>query len=205
LHGLAGSRREARTAAIDWMGRVGIPDPSARADQHPFAFSGGMRQRGVIAMGLAGNPALILADEPTTALDVTIQAQILDLLHDLRDRTGCAILLITHDLGVVAQWCDDATVMYAGRVVEQGPVGELLRRPVHPYTESLLASVPTPGSREPLTPIPGQPPDLAAIPEAGCPFRDRCPLATGRCAEAMPPLDGPGDHRAACWEREVPS
>ncbi len=204
LHDRA-SRRDAWNTAVDMLDRVGIPDASDRARQFPHQFSGGMRQRGVIAMGLAGEPELLIADEPTTALDVTIQAQILELLRELRDRTGCGILFITHDLGVVAELCDAVTVMYAGRVVETAPVRELFRRPTHPYTESLLASVPTPERDDELTPIPGQPPDLDHLDPQGCPFRDRCPLATDRCASAMPPLEGAGDHEVACWHREVGS
>jgi oligopeptide/dipeptide ABC transporter ATP-binding protein len=182
---------------------VGLSDAAARARQYPHQFSGGMRQRGVIAMGLAGGPDLLIADEPTTALDVTIQAQILDLLRDLRDRTGCGILFITHDLGVVAELCDTVTVMYAGRVVESAEVKSLFARPAHPYTKSLLASVPTMDREERLNPIPGQPPDLDQLTREGCPFRDRCPLATDVCAEAMPSLKGVAGHRAACWHREV--
>ena len=203
LHQLCRTRNQARGVAERWMDRVGIPDPALRARDYPFAFSGGMRQRLVISMGLSGEPDLIIADEPTTALDVTIQAQILDLLQDLRAQTGCAILLITHDLGVVAQWCDAAMVMYAGRIVEKAPVGELLANPTHPYTQNLLASVPTPGHRRPLQPIPGQAPALEDIPSHGCPFRERCALARADCEVRMPDLVGSAVHRVACWDREV--
>jgi oligopeptide/dipeptide ABC transporter ATP-binding protein len=204
LHGLARTRAEARTVATTWMERVGIPGAKARYQTYPFAFSGGMRQRSVIAMGLAGEPDLLIADEPTTALDVTIQAQILDLLTGLRDSAGCAILLITHDLGVVAQWCDTVAVMYAGRLVEQGTVAAVLDAPVHPYTKSLIASVPSLDAEVALQPIPGQPPDLASMPAGGCPFRDRCPEAVAICDRQMPPLTGPDPvHRAACHVRKV--
>lgn len=198
------SRKGAWGIAVDMLKRVGLSDAAERARQFPHQFSGGMRQRGVIAMGLAGKPDLLIADEPTTALDVTIQAQILDLLRDLRDRTGCGILFITHDLGVVAELCDSVTVMYAGQVVETAAVNALFAHPTHPYTSSLLASVPTLESGERLEPIPGQPPDLEQLRPEGCPFFDRCPLATDVCAASMPPLKGRADHRAACWHREVP-
>ena len=202
----AGASRQAAWAeALTALQSVGIAPAAERARQFPFEFSGGMRQRAVIAMGLAGHPELLIADEPTTALDVTIQAQILDLLRDLRARLGCAILFITHDLAVVASFCDRVAVMYAGRIVEEAPVQTIFSAPRHPYTEGLLRSVPTLESEGRLEPIPGQPPDLDRMPAEGCPFRERCPLAEARCSEAMPPLIGPGAHRVACWKREVAS
>ncbi|HMP73431.1 MAG TPA: ABC transporter ATP-binding protein [Kiritimatiellia bacterium] len=196
---------EAWATAVSALEQVGIAEASTRARQVPFEFSGGMRQRAVIAMGLAGHPDLLLADEPTTALDVTVQAQILDLLKQLRDRTGCGILLITHDLGVVAETCDRVAVMYAGRIVEEASVKELFARPRHPYTDGLFRAVPTLERTGRLEPIPGQPPDLDSIPAQGCPFRDRCPLAESQCADTMPPLVGCNNHRVACWKREVGS
>lgn len=175
------SRAEARRRAVDLLRGVGIPAPERRARQFPHNLSGGMRQRVMIAMALACNPALILADEPTTALDVTVQDQILKLLLSLKDQTGAGLLLVTHDLAVVAQTCDRVAVMYAGRIVEQGPTTEVLSSPRHPYTRGLLNSVPAVerdvGS---LTPIPGSLPDLVS-PPAGCLFAPRCPKAQDVC------------------------
>jgi peptide/nickel transport system ATP-binding protein len=169
------SRREARQRAVEMLARVGIPHPARRVDDYPHQFSGGMRQRVVIAMALVCDPDLLIADEPTTALDVTVQAQILDLLRALQDEFGSAIVLITHDLGVVSQISDDVLVMYAGRAVERGPVREVLNRPRHPYTWGLLSSVPrlTGDVDRDLAPIPGSPPSLLA-PPPGCPFEPRC-------------------------------
>jgi len=180
------SRREAHTEAVDLLRQVGIPDPARRISDYPHQFSGGMRQRAMIAGALACRPALLVADEPTTALDVTVQAQILRLLLDLRDRTGLAIVLITHDLGVVGQTCDRLAVMYGGRVVERGRVAEVLARPRHPYTAGLLASQPgrgVPGTKLPS--IPGQPPAPGELTE-GCRFRPRCTLAADICASFIP-------------------
>ncbi|MEV6396860.1 ABC transporter ATP-binding protein [Streptomyces sp. NPDC051907] len=195
------SRREAWARAVEMLDKVGIPQPKLRAHDYPHQFSGGMRQRAMIAMSLVCDPALLIADEPTTALDVTVQAQILDLLRDLQQEFGSAIIMITHDLGVVADIADDLLVMYAGRAVERGTVREILRAPQHPYTWGLLGSMPRLGSdvSEPLTPIPGAPPSLLA-PPSGCPFHPRCgfpPLVGGASCEDVRPELGEG-RGAAC-------
>jgi oligopeptide/dipeptide ABC transporter ATP-binding protein len=194
---------QARARAIELLGLVGIPDPERRLAQYPHHFSGGMRQRMMVAMALACNPSLILADEPTTALDVTIQAQILELMRDLSRRLGVAMLIITHNLGVVARYADRVNVMYAGRIIEQAPAGELYANPRHPYTLGLLRSVPRLDEpmRERLVPIEGQPPDLTRLP-GGCAFAPRCRFRVGRCDEAAPNLASVGSarHVAACWE-----
>ena len=198
------SRREARAVAIDMFRRVGIPSPEDRVDAYPHQLSGGMRQRVMIAMALACKPDLLIADEPTTALDVTIQAQILDLLRSLQRELGMSILLITHDLGVVAETCEDVVVMYAGRVVEQAPVKALFARPRHPYTAGLLASVPAfaRGERKGrLQEIPGMVPALGDLPR-GCKFQDRCARVQDRCRADDPRLEGAGgdpDHRFRCY------
>lgn len=193
------SKREAGDEAVRMLELVDIPEPRARAEDYPHQLSGGMRQRVMIAMALSCNPRLLIADEPTTALDVTIQAQILDLLDSLKSRLGMAVMLITHDLGVVAEQAGRVVVMYAGRVVEEGPVEEVLRQPVHPYTRGLLASQPSGnavGSR--LQTIPGIVPRLTELPE-GCRFRDRCSVAEQRCGLSEPLLEPVGEgHRAAC-------
>jgi peptide/nickel transport system ATP-binding protein len=193
------TRREAWAHAVRMLELVEIPDPAERAHDYPHQLSGGMRQRVMIAMALACDPRLLIADEPTTALDVTIQAQVLELIDSLRARLGMALLLITHDLGVVAERCDRILVMYAGRVVESGPVREVLGGPCHPYTRGLLASQPefaVEGRR--LRAIPGNVPRPGAFPR-GCRFRDRCELAEARCAQADPSLVAVGrDHAAAC-------
>jgi len=193
---------EARARAVELLGMVGIPDPQRRLAQYPHHFSGGMRQRMMIAMALACNPSLILADEPTTALDVTIQAQILELMRDLARRLGVAMLIITHNLGVVARYADRVNVMYAGRIIEQAAAGELYANPRHPYTLGLLRSVPRLDEprRARLDPIQGQPPDLTRL-SPGCAFAPRCAYRVERCAE-VPPLEDviPG-HRSACWEK----
>jgi peptide/nickel transport system ATP-binding protein len=198
------SRAEARGRARELLEQVGIPDPARRLDQYPHEFSGGMRQRAMIAAALACRPKLLIADEPTTALDVTVQAQILRLLLDLRDRFGLGILLVTHDLGVVAQTCSRIAVMYAGRIVEAGPKRTVLGRPLHPYTEGLITS--QPGSGEPgerLVSIPGQPPGLSDRP-TGCPFAPRCRYAEAACTLAPPPDAEPvPDHRTACLRWRV--
>ena len=192
----------ARARALKLMTMVGIPDPERRLPQYPHHFSGGMRQRIMIAMALACNPQLILADEPTTALDVTIQAQILELMRSLSRELGVAMLIITHNLGVVARYADRVNVMYAGRIIEQATAAELYANPRHPYTLGLLRSVPRLDEprRARLDPIQGQPPDLTRLPP-GCAFFPRCRYRSERCA-AVPQLsavDAPG-HRAACWE-----
>lgn len=195
------SRRAARAEALEMLRKVGIPDPERRIDQHPHQFSGGMRQRVMIAMALLCRPALLVADEPTTALDVTIQAQILELLRSLQRELGTSMILITHDLGVVAGNADHVAVMYAGRVVERGSAAEIFRDPQHPYTQGLLASVPRldAAQKEQLIPVPGQPPDPSRLP-SGCPFRTRCAKAIDRCAAAYPEVKelGPG-REVACW------
>jgi oligopeptide/dipeptide ABC transporter ATP-binding protein len=199
LHG-RGGRAEAQARAVEMLRLVGIPDPARRAADYPHQMSGGMRQRVMIAIALACDPKLLIADEPTTALDVTIQAQILDLLRRLRERLGTAIMLITHDLGVVAEFVDEVVVMYAGRVVERADVASLFREPGHPYTEGLLRSIPRMGtSAHRLSQIRGSVPSPAAFPP-GCRFHPRCDQAQPICARLVPPLfqAGPG-HVAACW------
>lgn len=180
-HGLARSEAEAREQAVALLRRVGIPSPERRLDDYPHQFSGGMRQRAMIAIALAGQPRLLVADEPTTALDVTIRAQVLDLIDELREETGLAVAMITHDLGVVAERCARVMVMYAGQVVETGPTAEVIAAPRHPYTRGLMASLPSLEDPDrPLHAIPGQVPDLARVDE-GCRFRNRCPLAIDAC------------------------
>jgi oligopeptide/dipeptide ABC transporter ATP-binding protein len=185
--------------AREMLELVGIPEPSRRAKDYPHQLSGGMRQRVMIGMALACNPKLLIADEPTTALDVTIQAQILDLMRDLGDRLGMSILLITHDLGVVAEMCDEVVVMYAGKVVERGPVETVFSAPQHPYTEALLQSIPMLGmtQAEPLRVIRGTVPSPLDWPE-GCRFRPRCDYAFAKCVE-QPPLFSIDEQRSACW------
>ncbi len=191
------SKKEARKRAIEVLDQVRIPEAANRIDDYPHQFSGGMRQRVMIAMALSCKPDLLIADEPTTALDVTVQAQILDLMRSIQKDEGMSILLITHDLGVVAEMCDDVAIMYAGSIVEHAPVVDLFKRPKHPYTVGLLNSIPRPGSTR-LTPIDGQPPSLINLP-AGCRFASRCPLVEPKCLEALPPLEEklPG-HTARC-------
>ena len=184
----AGSKREAWDRAVKMLETVGIPSPEQRANEYPHQLSGGMRQRVVIAMALVMNPALVIADEPTTALDVTIQAQILELLRELQQRLGTSILLITHDLGVVAETVSRVIVMYGGEIVEEAPVRELFAQAHHPYTEGLLNAMPQVGhERERLATIPGTVPPPTAWPK-GCRFHDRCPYAWDRCAAEHPPL-----------------
>ncbi len=194
----------ARKDVIELLGMVGIPAPDTRVDAYPHELSGGMKQRVMIAMALACRPALLIADEPTTALDVTIQAQILDLLKALRDELGMAILLITHNLGVVAQFAERTAVMYAGRIVEEAPVEALFDRPCHPYTRALLSAIPGGhAGRGELKSIPGHVPAPDALPP-GCGFASRCAEVMPRCAAELPvqrPMESP-DHRAACWKLE---
>jgi oligopeptide/dipeptide ABC transporter ATP-binding protein len=187
--------------AVSMLARVGIPDAGRRAGSYPHQLSGGMRQRLMIAMGLTTEPAVLIADEPTTALDVTIQAQILELLAQVNRELGTATILITHNLGVIAGSCERVLVMYAGRVVEEGPTRAVFARPRHPYTWSLLRSIPRLDAEEhePLRPIDGLPPDLARLP-SGCAFHPRCPFRVDRCVRETPPLAaGGGPQRSACW------
>jgi len=195
------SASAARAASIDMLERVKIPSPLVRVDEYPHKLSGGMRQRVMIAMALACAPALLIADEPTTALDVTIQAQILDLLARLRAETGTAIILITHDLGVVAETCDDVAVMYAGQIVEHAPAPRLFTAPQHPYTVGLLGSIPhLSARRERLASIAGNVPSLAGT-FLGCRFSSRCPFADAHCRSATPPLaDVAAGHLSRCWK-----
>ncbi|TQJ23214.1 peptide/nickel transport system ATP-binding protein [Micromonospora sp. A202] len=197
------SRRAARARAVELLTLVGIPSAAQRVDTYPHQLSGGMRQRVMIAMAVACGPKVLVADEPTTALDVTVQAGILQVLRDLRDRLGTSILIITHDLGVIADIADRVVVMYAGRVVERAPVDDLFAHPRHRYTAGLLSASPQPGRHagtDRLTEIPGLVPVLSTQPDA-CTFADRCPAADATCRDSAPPLEGVGgtDHVAACW------
>ena len=196
--------RAARTRAIGLLREVGIPAPERRIDAYPHELSGGMRQRVVIALALAAEPALVVADEPTTALDVSIQAQIVQLLKRLCREHGTAVLLVTHDMGVIAETADRVAVLYAGRLVELGPVEAVIRRPLHPYTQGLMGAIPRIGARKGrLVQIDGAMPRLDAIPP-GCAFHPRCPHAFERCRSERPALVTVGPaHRAACWRVEV--
>jgi oligopeptide/dipeptide ABC transporter ATP-binding protein len=202
------TRTQAQARAAEMLSLVGITDGPRRLRQFPHQFSGGMRQRIMIAMALACDPALILADEPTTALDVTIQAQILELMKSLSRRLGVAILMITHNLGVVARYADRVNVMYAGKIVERASAREIYANPRHPYTLGLLRSVPRLDEprRAKLQPIPGQPPDLSRLP-AGCSFAPRCAYVVDRCREQVPPLaEVSTEHLSACWlARDLPT
>ena len=196
------SKRESRRESVNLLTRVGIPDPETRIKQYPHQFSGGMRQRVMIAMALSCNPKLIIADEPTTALDVTIQAQILDLMKALTSEFGVALIIITHNLGVVARYADRVNIMYAGKVIERGEAREIYANPRHPYTVGLLRSVPRLDlpRKARLDPIEGQPPDLINLPP-GCAFRERCRWAVDKCATDLPELmDTGGGHLSACWQ-----
>ena len=196
-------KKKAYARAVELLSLVGINEPEKRMKQYPHEFSGGMRQRVMIAMGLICHPQLLIADEPTTALDVTIQAQILDLMKDLQKKTGMGIIFITHNLGVVADICDKVSVMYAGKIVEQGPVDDIFYEPAHPYTKGLLRSMPRVDaeSYERLIPIEGTPVDMLNPPE-GCPFAPRCEHCMKICLKKMPPYVEVGEkHRSACWLR----
>jgi oligopeptide/dipeptide ABC transporter ATP-binding protein len=197
-HGVGG--READIRTIEALGEVGIPQPQRAARAYPHEFSGGMRQRVVIAMALALRPKLLIADEPTTALDVTIQQQIIALIGRLQAQTGTAVVWITHDLGVVARTASRLLVMYAGHLVETGPTARVFEQPEHPYTAGLIAAIPPPRGteRSPLRQIPGAPPD-PGHPPGGCPFHPRCPEVLGRCHSQMPPLTDRSGSAAACW------
>ena len=191
--------KQARQRAIALLGEVGIPAPEQRIDGYPHEFSGGMRQRVVIALALCAEPALVIADEPTTALDVSVQAQIIAVLKKLAREHGAAVMLITHDMGVIAETADRVAVMYAGRIAEIGAVGEVVRRPLHPYAKGLMAAIPTlEGRVARLAQIPGAMPRLSAIPP-GCAFSPRCPDAFDRCWAERPPLLAVGGRDAACW------
>ncbi len=193
------SRKDARDGATELLGKVGIPEPMARANDYPHQLSGGQRQRAMIAMALACKPDLLIADEPTTALDVTIQAQILDLMAEIQDEMGMAVQFISHNLGVVSEVADHVVVMYAGRIVEAAPAADIFANPKHPYTRGLIETLPRIGHRQRRLPaIPGIVPDPLALPR-GCRFSDRCPLADEDCRQAEPELVGNG-HRAACFK-----
>lgn len=197
--------QDARARAIRLLQETGIPAPEARIDQYPHQFSGGMRQRVVIALALAAEPKLIVADEPTTALDVSIQAQIISLLRRLCREHGAAVMLVTHDMGVIAETCDRVAVLYAGRVAEIGSVRSVIHQPRHPYTSGLMGSIPAMDEdREQLLQIDGAMPRLHAIPP-GCAFNPRCPQATDRCRRERPDLMDAGATRAACWQVSVPA
>jgi oligopeptide/dipeptide ABC transporter ATP-binding protein len=198
------SRAEARERSLRLLQEVGIPDPGSRLDAFPHQLSGGMRQRVMIAIALAAEPEILVADEPTTALDVTVQAQILEVLDRLRTSRGMAVLLITHDLGIVAGRADRVAVMYAGRIVEEAPTARLFANPSHPYTQGLFASVPhIRGPVQRLTPIPGSVPSPSAWP-SGCRFRPRCPQAFEKCGTEPPLLSVEPEHRMRCWLAEKP-
>ena len=203
------TRHEADGEAVRILGEVGIPEPESRAKSYPFEFSGGMKQRAVIALATCTRPRLLIADEPTTALDVTVQAEILDLIRDLQERHGMSVLIISHDLGVVAQLADRVLVMYTGKLMEEAATRELFRAPAHPYTRGLLRAVKgmEAGRHVPLEGIPGAVPDFLELP-SGCTFHPRCPLAeeSAGCMERFPPeVEPPGAgslHRAACWKAD---
>jgi oligopeptide/dipeptide ABC transporter ATP-binding protein len=198
-HGIA-TGAVLREKVVDVLGRVRIPSPDKRLGDYPFQFSGGQRQRVVAAMAIGCSPRLLVADEPTTALDVTIQVQIIALLRRIQEETGTGIILITHDLGVAASLCRRIAVMYAGRIVETGPVRRIYRAPAHPYTQALLAAIPRLGEkRSRLQAIPGQPPSLID-PPSGCRFAARCPVRMEKCAEAPPVVELADGHSAACWK-----
>ena len=195
------SRSESKVEAVKRLEEVGIPDAASRVRQYPHQFSGGMRQRVMIAMALSCSPQIVIADEPTTALDVTIQAQILELMKRLTQQQGVALIIITHNLGVVARYSDTVNVMYAGKIIERGTAREVYYNPRHPYTIGLLNSVPRLDlpRKERLDPIDGQPPDLGRLPD-GCAFLERCRYSVERCAEEAPPLAAVADgHSSACW------
>ena len=193
------SKRDAKARAVQLLRDVGIPSPDERVDHHPHQFSGGMRQRVVIALALAASPKLIIADEPTTALDVSIQAQIISLLRKLCKEKQTAVMLVTHDMGVIAEAADRVAVLYAGRLIEVGPVEQVLHAPRHPYTQGLMASIPSLGARvERLNQIDGAMPRLDAIPP-GCAFNPRCGFSGPRCLRERPELEAVGDGASACW------
>jgi peptide/nickel transport system ATP-binding protein len=198
------SKKEAKQHAVEMLKRVGIPRPEQIVDEYPHQLSGGMRQRVMIAMAMSCDPELLIADEPTTALDVTIQAQILELMRDLNDKTGAAIMMITHDLGVVAEICDRVIVMYAGRVVEEGDARQIFKNPQHPYTKGLIKSIPKMDEKQKrLYSIPGNVPTPGSMPK-GCRFAPRCEYVMDKCLAVMPELvEVEKDHRSACWLHEL--
>jgi oligopeptide/dipeptide ABC transporter ATP-binding protein len=200
LHGEGLPRREVRQKVIKALSEVNIPSAAQRLKDYPFQFSGGMRQRTVAAMALAANPSLLILDEPTTALDVTIQDQFLRLLKEMQEKTQMGMILVTHDLGIVAETCNRIVIMYAGRIVEIGDIKEVFARPKHPYTEALLKALPTIGNRDKrLFQIMGEPPNLLDLPE-GCSFRPRCHRVDRLCQDGFPPMADLGEGRqAACW------
>lgn len=193
-------KKEAKQKAIEILNKVGIPNANKRVDDYPHQMSGGMRQRVMIAMGLSCQPEILIADEPTTALDVTIQAQILELMQSLIEEMGMTLLLITHDLGIVAEYADYVSVMYAGRIIEKAPVREIFASPQHPYTRGLLDSIPSLNKKEQkhLKAIPGSVPNLASLPQ-GCSFQDRCIYAQDDCSDHVPELLGQDPHRYRCF------
>jgi oligopeptide/dipeptide ABC transporter ATP-binding protein len=193
-------RRTAAREAVAMLERVGVPIPEASARKYPHQMSGGQRQRVVIAIAFACKPKVLIADEPTTALDVTLQAQILRLIRDMQEQNGTAVVLISHDIGVIGSLASRIAVFYAGEVVELGPAEEVLRRPAHPYTKALLSALPTAGKKE-LASLPGQPPDLSQ-PVAGCAFAERCPVRCERAAQDPPAFDVTPGHAAQCWRLE---
>jgi peptide/nickel transport system ATP-binding protein len=197
------SKSEARRQAVELLNLVGIPNPSERIDSYPHEMSGGMRQRVMIAMALSCGPELLIADEPTTALDVTVQAQILELIGRLRQERGMSVMLITHDFGVVAELCEEVVVMYASRIAESGTVRHIFENPLHPYTRGLLKSIPRLGAKqERLNVIEGNVPSATRLPD-GCRFAGRCPLADDHCRKEQPPLrEYEAGHQAACWKIE---
>jgi peptide/nickel transport system ATP-binding protein len=197
-------KASAKARAVELLKLVGLPNPDERFSSYPHELSGGMRQRVMIAMALSCNPELLIADEPTTALDVTVQAQILELIGQLKADTGMSVMLITHDFGVVAELCEEVIVMYASKIVEQGTVEQIFENPLHPYTKGLLKSIPRLGKKkERLTVIEGNVPSATSLPD-GCRFAGRCPLAEQHCRDVMPELETyePG-HEAACWRVDV--
>ena len=199
------NRDAARQRAVELLDRVGIPEPQQRIKDYPHTLSGGMRQRVMIAMALSCEPDLIIADEPTTAVDVTIQAQLLELMKELTRESNVALIIITHNMGIVARYVDRVAIMYAGKIVEQGSVMDIFKGPQHPYTIGLQESIPRLDMerREKLATIPGQPPDLAHLP-LGCAFRERCRYAVDRCSNEVPPLMAVGQgHWSACWEAPI--
>ena len=195
------SKQEARAHTVELLDRVGIPSPAERADDYPHQLSGGMQQRAMIAMAISCEPQLLIADEPTTALDVTIQAQVIELISDLRKELGMAAILITHDLALVAGFCEEIVVMYGGFIVERAPARDVFYTPKHPYTMGLLESMPSISAArgDRLSAIPGAPPDMTNLP-VGCPFAERCRYVKDKCIEEMPPVETIGDGRTIrCW------